>query len=96
MAFECFDEYRRCELGALIRIEDFRFAMPVYGIRHYLPAQFCTHRIGNVPPHDLAAIDIDDAKHVHESAGHRNVGDIRLPDLIAPFYLKVPEQIRNL
>src|SRR5690606_5854921 len=42
---------------------------------------FGTHRIGNIPPHDFTAVHIDDGKHVHESAEHGDVGNVRLPDL---------------
>src|SRR5690606_8841101 len=93
MLFKCFDEYRGCELGSLIGVEDFRFPVPFHGTQHDIPAPFGTHRIGNVPAHNFTAVYIDDGKHIHESTEHGNVGDIRLPDLVCPVDLQVPEQV---
>src|SRR5690606_33595154 len=72
---------------------DFRFSMSFHGIPHDISAPFGAHRIGNVPSHDLAAIDINDGKHIHKPAEHGNVGDVRLPDLICTVYLQVPDQV---
>src|SRR5690606_26889866 len=54
---------------------------------------FRTHRIGYSPAHDLAAVNIDDGKHVHEPTEHGYVGNIRLPDLVCAVDFQVPEQI---
>src|SRR5690606_40155974 len=43
--------------------------------------------------HDLAAVNIDDGKHIHESTEHGYVGNVRLPDLVGAVDLQVPEQI---
>src|SRR5690606_10048037 len=96
MSLKCFDEYPGGELGTLVGIEDFRFAMHGYGISHDVPAPFGTHRIGNVPAHNFTAVHIDDGKHIHEPTEHGDVGDISLPDLICPVDLQVPEQVRKL
>src|SRR5690606_33091577 len=92
-SFECLDEYRGCELGTLVRIEDFRFPVPFHGILHDVPAPFRAHRIGDSPAHDLAAVNIDDGKHIHESTEHGYVGNVRLPDLVGAVDLQVPEQV---
>src|SRR5690606_25042203 len=60
------------------------------------PAPLRTHRIGDSPAHDLAAVNIDDGKHVHEPTEHGYVGNIRLPDLVCAVDLQVPEQIGEL
>src|SRR5690606_6358770 len=75
MLFKCFDEYRGCELGSLIGVEDFRFPVPFHGTQHDIPAPFGTHRIGNVPAHNFTAVYIDDGKHIHESTEHGDVGE---------------------
>src|SRR5690606_12351400 len=67
--------------------------MPAYGIPHDVPAPFRTHRIGNIPAHDLAAVYVDNGEHVHKTTEHRNVGDISLPHLIGPFHLQVPKKV---
>src|SRR5690606_40019830 len=49
--------------------------------------------IGYSPAYDLAAVNIDGGKHVHEPTEHGYVGNIRLPDLVCAVDFQVPEQI---
>ena len=50
-------------------------------------------RIRNAPGQDLAAVPVGDGDQIDKAPAHRNVGDVRGPNLIGAVNLQVPKKI---
>ena len=87
-------EVQAGELAALIGVEDFRLAVAGDGFLKRIDAEIRGQRIGEPPGEHAAAGPIDDRHEIDEAPAHRDVGDIRGPDLVGPVDLQVPEQVR--
>lgn len=72
------------KLRALIGVEDFRLSVLGDRLLHGLDAEVGGQRIGKAPSQYAPRRPIDDRKQIREAAPHRNVGNIRSPDLIGP------------
>lgn len=59
-----------------------------------IQAEIRGQRVGDSPAEYLAAEPIHHGHQIDEAAPHRNVGDVRRPDLIRPVDAQVPQQIR--
>lgn len=78
------------ELAALIGVEYLRFPEA----RQRLDAEVGLHSDRHQPSQDLAAEPVDDGREIDEPHRHRDVADVRCPDLIGPHDQQFAQQIR--
>src|SRR5487761_119197 len=81
------------ELRPLVRVEDFRLTPPQCPPQRP-QAESLFHRQRQRPAQHIPAEPIHHRHQVHKPAGHRNVGDIRAPDLVGSLHLQSPQQVR--
>src|SRR5271170_1063617 len=81
------------ELAALVGIENFRFAMFADGLLQRLDAKAGLHRDRHTMGEHTPGEPIDDRDQIDEAARHRDIGNIRRPDLIGPLDLHAAQQI---
>ena len=72
------------ELAPLIGVEDLGAAILRNRLPHGLETEVRRQRIGEPPGQHPATRPIQDGEEIHEAPAHRNVGDIRCPDVIGP------------
>ena len=70
------------ELAALVGVEDFRFAVTRNRLAYCIKTEVGRHRIGEAPGQDLSAVPVDHCDQINEAPAHRDVGDVRGPDLV--------------
>src|SRR5215210_2864116 len=87
-------ELRRGELAALVGVENLRPAVTGQGVLQRLDAEPHIHRVRYTPRQHLARPPVHDRDKIQKPASHRNVGEIRAPDLVRPVDRQVSEQIR--
>lgn len=80
------------ERTALIGVEVHRRSLPKSPAEGD-DAEPCVQGVGKLSREDEAAVPIDAGREVHETAAHREVGDIGAPDLIRSDDDGVPEQV---
>src|SRR5690606_30854610 len=89
------DEGASGELRSLIGVEDLGLAVAVDGLLHGLDAEVCRERVADAPCEHLAAVPVHYCEQVHEATGHRDVGDVRRPDLVWLVDQEPSEQVRE-
>jgi hypothetical protein len=83
------------ELHALIAVEDLRAAEPANRLFHRVDAEVGGQAVRESPSQRLAREQIEHGEEVQEPAPHRDVRDIRAPNVIGPDDEEVSQQIRE-
>ena len=78
---------------ALIRVEDLRCPEAIKSVFERGDAEVRCERGGNAPGQDLSHRPIHDRHEKHKALRHRDVGNIRGPDLVWPIDGETAEQI---
>lgn len=78
----------------LIGVEYLRFPEARQRLLQRLDAEVGLHRDRHPPSQDLAAEPVDDGHEIDEPPRHRDVADVRCPDLIGPHDRQFVQQIR--
>lgn len=80
------------ELAALVSVE---YLWPGHGQRLLKgqSAEVAVQGVGKLPGQDVAAIPVDHCGQIHESSGHRHIGNICGPDLIGAYDFHLSQQI---
>ena len=86
----------RGELAALVAVDDFWASVAPEGFPEHCNAPLCRHRVAQAPAHHVARVHVYDGEQVHVAATHRDVADVKLPDLVAVVYAKAFQQVRVL
>ena len=81
------------ELTALIRIENVGPSLPGQRFLERLDAEGRFHRDRDAMGQHASAEDIDDRRQIDEAAPHRDVADVRRPDLVRSFDLHPAQQV---
>ena len=81
-------------LAALVAVYDLRLSIFCNCILQHVLTSLCTHGVTNTPTDDLAAIHVNDGCHIHKAFLHRDIGNIRTPDLIAMGDVQALQQVR--
>jgi hypothetical protein len=79
-------------LAVLVGVEDLGLAMTGDGLLDGFEADVRGQRVGEPPGDHPAAGPIDSGHEIDEAPAHRDVGDVRGPDLVGPVDLQIPEQ----
>ena len=82
------------ELAPLVSIEDGRKAMPGNRLLHRVQTEIGRERVGESPGQHPATGPIEHREQIDEAPCHRNVGDIRRPDVIGTTDREIAEEIR--
>lgn len=83
------------ELAALVGIDDCRNAVTFHCLTDCFQHRGSFQGVGQLPPHDLAAVPVDDCSQVHVAALHLDVGDVDRPHLVRKLRHVVSEQVRQ-
>lgn len=81
------------ELRPLVRIHDLGRAELVDGLVQRLEAEVCLQRVRYPPSQHLAGEPVHDGHQVEKAFPHRQVGDVRAPDLVGPVHPQPTQQI---
>jgi len=76
-----------------IRIHDLGRAELVEGLVQRFDAEVGLQRVRDAPGQDLAGVPVHDGDEIEEPAPHRQIGDVRAPDLIRAIHPRPPEQV---
>src|SRR5207248_4882040 len=82
------------ELAALVSIENLGSTIPGERFLERLDTRLSTERVRQPPRQYGAAHPVHDDDEVEEALGHRDIGNVRAPDLVDPLDRDAPEQIR--
>jgi len=77
-------EFVAGELAALIGVEDLGSAIPSERLLERLDTELGAERVGQSPRQHRAAHPVHDDHQIEIPLGHRDVGDVRAPNLIDP------------
>jgi hypothetical protein len=77
-------EFVAGELAALIGIEDLGSAIPSERLLERLDTELGAERVGQSPRHHRVAHPVHDDHQIEKPLGHRDLGDVRAPNLIDP------------
>ena len=80
-------------LRPLIRIYDFRTAVPINSFLQYTYAPRRFKSVADSPSEDLSAVDIHDRSEVKKATTHGYVGDVRAPNLVGSSDLQSAQQV---
>ena len=90
---EMLEKHLARELRSLIGVED-RRRPATERLGKHAGTEASVLGVGDVPSQDVATEPIDDRSAVHEAPLHRDVGDVRAPDMVRFGNRNVPEQVR--
>src|SRR5205814_2396816 len=82
------------ELAALVSIGNLESTIPGERFLERLDTRLSTERVRQPPRQYGAAHPVHDDDEVEEALGHRDIGNVRAPDLVDPLDRDAPEQIR--
>src|SRR6478672_2976902 len=82
------------ELAALVGIENLRPAVARECFLERLDTKIGAERVRQPPRQHGTAHPVHDDHQIKEALGHRNVGDVRTPDLIDPLDCDPAKQVR--
>ena len=82
------------KLASLIGIEDFWRAIAAHGVLHRVQREISRERGGESPGQHPATGPVKNREERDEAPCHRNVGDIRRPDVIGTTDRQIAEEIR--
>ena len=82
MVFQQARKHEARELAPLVRIEDVRCAIPGDRLLDGVQAEVSGQRVGQLSRQHPAAGPVQDGEQIHEATLHRNVRDVRHPDVI--------------
>lgn len=86
-------EFLTGELAALVGVEDLRRAVAVDRFLYRFDTEFRGQRVRQPPCQYPAAGPVHDSKQVHEASLHRDVGDVRRPDVIRLNDFQIAQQV---
>ena len=81
------------ELAALVGVEDLGPAVPRERFFEGLDAELRAERVRQPPRQHRTAHPVHDHHQIEEAPGHRDVGDVRAPDLVDPLDRDPAEQV---
>ena len=81
------------ELAPLVGVENVRCASTGDRLLYGFQAEVGGQRIGQPPRQHPPTCPIQDGEQIHDAAPHRDVGDVRCPDLIRTRDLQMAQQI---
>src|SRR5712675_15310 len=81
------------ELAALISVEDLGLVVPCQGVLQGLDAEIGAERVRQPPGQNRTTVPVHDRDQIHEPLGHRDIGDVRAPNLVDPIDRQPTEQI---
>ena len=84
----------RRELAPLVGVEDFQWSVPRDGPLHGAHTETRVERVRQFPREPEVAVAVEDSAAIHVATLHRNLSDVRRPDLIWPRHRQVAQQIR--
>jgi len=87
-------ELQTRELTALIGVKDLRCAIADYRVLHRVETEIGGQCVRQPPRQHAATGPVEHRAQIHEAPRHRNVGDIRCPDVIRAGDLQVAQEIR--
>ena len=76
-----------------IRVHDLRWAELVDGLVQRLDAELGFQRVRDAPGQDFARVPIHDGNQIQEPAPHRQICDVRTPNLVGSIQAKAAQQI---
>ena len=77
----------------MVAVHDLRRPEAVYRLVECLDTEFGFAGIGYSPSQYLAGVPIHDRNQIQKAAFHRQISNIRAPDLIGPAHPQSPQQI---
>ncbi|CDH44835.1 hypothetical protein BN874_1920002 [Candidatus Contendobacter odensis Run_B_J11] len=91
---QCVREFEAGERTPLIAVEDFRNAGTGQSLFQSRQAKVGLQGVGQRPAQDLATVPVHDRHQVQKALAHRDVGDVRAPDLIGLGHGQITQEIR--
>src|ERR1700738_4069664 len=79
---------------ALVGVEDLRTTKASERFLERLDAEIGAERVRQPPGQYRTTVPVHDRDQIHEPLGHRDIGDIRAPNLVDPIDRQPIEQIR--
>src|SRR6516165_10516699 len=86
-------ELSASKLAALIGVEDLGLTIAGQRFLQSLDAEVGAERVRQPPRQHRTAVPVHDRHQVKKALGHRDIGDVRAPDLVDPFDRQPAEQI---